>query len=111
MAADAIIHDLVAELRGYFAALPGVTAEALRRIRLGGFLSGVYIVAGGAGHGLRRDVALAPLQQADLIAMNVRVLYIGGRKLLVILVQRLARNIRECRYQRRSLDTVVAFSA
>ena len=111
MAVDAVVLDRMAKLCRELAASPGMTAEALRRVRFGRLLSRVYIVASRAGHTLRRDVALAPLQQANLITVNVRVLRTGSRKLLVITAQRLARNIRECRGQWRSLDTVMTFSA
>jgi len=88
-----------------------MTAEAFGRIGFRWSLRGMYIVARRAGHGLRSDVALAPLQQAYLIAMNVRVLHIGWSKLLVVVAQRLARNIGECWSQWRPLDAVMAFCA
>jgi hypothetical protein len=110
MAVNAIVHDLMAEFHRDFAALPVMAGEALSRIRFGWFLGCVYIVAGRAGHGLRRAIALTSLQQADLVAVNVRVRHVGWRKLLVIIAQRLARNIGECRSEWGSLDTVMAFS-
>ena len=97
MTVNALILNLVTHCFGHAAGLPLMAGEALERIERGGLSGGVDVVAGRAAQLLRRSIAFASLQQADLIAMNIRKLHLRGWERLEVFAERLSRNVRESR--------------
>lgn len=108
---DAVIHDRMPDFGRHSTTLPRMTLKAFRRVGFGSLSAAMNVVTGRTTHLRRGTIALAAFEQANLVAMNIRVFGLGNRKGLVVLVEWLAWTIRECWKQWLPLNSVVAFGA
>lgn len=111
VAANALVDDFVPPLLRNATTLPTVAAQALLRIRFSRLPGAVHVVTGRATHLLRGSVALASLEETDLVSVNVRVLGFGRWKSLEVFAERPSGNVGESGSQSDSLNSVMAFSA
>lgn len=110
MAIDAIGCNFLSHRFCHAAALPLVAGKASVGICCCGSLWCMNVMTSRAGHGLRRTIAAAPLQQADLIAMHVRMLNGVGRDWFEIIAERPSRHVGKGRRHCFPLDAIMAQS-